>query len=54
MNTSHALKTIWDEQVYAGVNDSMAWVWQNDFDHKEKKAACHATFFKKQGKLWES
>ena len=53
MNTPHALKTIWDEQVYAGTKDSIAWIWKNDYDQKEKKAACHATFFKKKGKLWE-
>ena len=53
MNTPNALKTIWDEQVYAGVQKEMAWVWQNDYNPKEKKAACHATFFKKKGKLWE-
>lgn len=53
MNTPNALKTIWDEQVYAGVQDSIAWVWQNDYDKHKKKAACHATFFKKKGKLWE-
>ncbi len=53
MNTPHALKTIWDEQIYAGVKGSMAWVWQNDYDPKEKKAACHATFFKKRGELYE-
>jgi len=53
MNTPHALKTIWDEQTYAGVKNTMAWVWQNDYDPKEKKAACHATFFKKKGKHWE-
>lgn len=53
MNTPLALKTIWDEQVYAGVKDSMAWVWQNEYNRKNKKASVHATFFKKQGKLWE-
>ncbi len=53
MNTPLALKTIWDEQVYAGVKDTMAWVWENEYDTKEKKASCHATFFKKKGKVWE-
>lgn len=53
MNTPNALKTIWDEQTYAGVQDSMAWVWQNDYNPIAKRAACHATFFKKKGELWE-
>ncbi len=53
MNTPLALKTIWDEQIYAGTNSSVAWVWKNEYDQKEKKATCHATFFKKKGKLWE-
>ncbi len=53
MNTPLALKTIWDEQVYAGTKDSMAWIWQNEYNRKDKKASVHATFFKKQGKLWE-
>lgn len=53
MNTPQSLKTIWDEQVYAGVKEDMAWIWQNEYDPKEKRAACIATFFKKKGKHWE-
>ena len=53
MNTPQSLKTIWDEQVYAGVQNSMAWIWQNDYNPKIKQAACHATFFKKKGEHWE-
>lgn len=53
MNTPEALKTLWDEHTYAGVQDEMAWVWRNEYDKKKKRAACHATFFKKDGKLWE-
>ena len=53
MNTPEALKTIWDEQTYAGVKDEMAWVWRNEYDAKKKQATCFATFFNKQGKLYE-
>ena len=53
MNTPKALKTIWDEQTYAGVKESMAWVWQNEYNPERKQAACHATFFNKKGKVWE-
>lgn len=53
MNTPESLKTLWDEHTYAGVKDDMAWVWRNEYDKKKKRAACHATFFKKEGKLYE-
>jgi SAM-dependent methyltransferase len=53
MNTPKALKTLWDEQTYSGVKKNMAWIWQNEYDPKTKKATCHATFFRKRGKLYE-
>lgn len=53
MNTPEALKTIWDENIYSGLKDDMAWIWRNEYDKSKKQAACYATFFKKKGKLWE-
>lgn len=54
MNTPEALKTIWDEQVYAGVKDEIAWVWRNEYNPAKKEAACYTTFFKKKNKInWE-
>jgi SAM-dependent methyltransferase len=53
MNTPESLKTIWDEHTYAGALKDMAWIWVNEYDPKKKQAACHATFFKKKGKLYE-
>ncbi len=53
MNTPLALKTLWDEHTYAGVQSDMGWVWRNEYDPKKKSAACHATFFKKKGRLYE-
>jgi hypothetical protein len=53
MNTPKALKTLWDEQIFAGVKKNMAWVWRNEYDSKTQKAICHATFFRKLGKLYE-
>lgn len=53
MNTPESLKTLWDEHTYAGVKSDMGWIWLNEYDAKKKRAACHATFFKKNGKLYE-
>ncbi|KAA3631233.1 MAG: methyltransferase domain-containing protein [Calditrichaeota bacterium] len=53
MNTPTALKTIWDEQTYAGKKDDMAWIWENEYNPSKKQAICKATFFKKKGNLWE-
>lgn len=53
MNTPLALKTIWDEQVYAGTRKDMAWVWENEYLPQTKTAICHATFFVKKGRHWE-
>ena len=53
MNTPNALKTIWDEQIYAGKKDDMAWIWENEYNRSKYLATCKATFFKKKGKLWE-
>lgn len=53
MNTPLALKTIWDEQIYAGTRKQMAWVWENEYLPQTKTAICHATFFVKRGRHWE-
>lgn len=53
MNTPEALKTLWDEQIYAGVNKDIAWIWHNDYDPKKQIATCNATFFRKKGRSYE-
>lgn len=53
MNTPHALKTLWDEHINAGVKSDMGWIWRNEYDPKTKCGACYATFFRKKGKLYE-
>lgn len=52
MNTPEALKTLWGSQVYAGAEENLAWVWQNDYNPETKSAACRVTLFVKKGKGW--
>jgi len=53
MNTPKALRTIWSSQVWGGVKDDVAWIFRNEHDELKAQADCLATFFLKQGKLWE-
>jgi len=53
MNTPEALKTLWDEQFYAGEKKDMAWIWHNYYDPKKQIATCDATFFRKTGRSYE-
>jgi len=53
VNTPEAMKILWDSQVYADENEDMAWIWKNYYFPKAKQAEVKATFFVRQGDLWE-
>lgn len=50
MNTLEALKTLWGEQVYAGTEGNLAWIWKNQFFAQDKMAEARTTFFVRQPK----
>lgn len=53
MNTPEALRTIWGGQVYADARQDVAWVWKNEYFEGRQAAACHATCFVKEGRMWK-
>ncbi len=53
VNTPEAMKVLWDSQTYADETDSVAWIWKNQYFPKAKQAEIHATFFVRQGDMWE-
>jgi len=53
MNTPHALKTIWNDQVFSVVRDEVAWVFRSDYNSSTRISDLEATFFVKKGKRWE-
>jgi len=52
-NTPEAMKTLWDTQTYADESDDLAWIWKNCYFAKTKQAQIRATFFVRQGDIWE-
>jgi len=53
MNTPEALKTLWGAQCYAGAEDNLAWIFQNDYNPHKPSAACHVTLFVRENGEWE-
>ncbi|MBN1213272.1 MAG: class I SAM-dependent methyltransferase [candidate division Zixibacteria bacterium] len=53
MNTPEALKTLWGSQCYAGAENDLAWIFQNDYNPDQPSAACRVTLFVKKGKGWQ-
>ncbi|UCD64773.1 MAG: class I SAM-dependent methyltransferase [Candidatus Zixiibacteriota bacterium] len=53
MNTPAAMKILWGGQIFTKAADDLYTVWKNEYFPKTKSATCHATFFRKKGKLWE-
>jgi len=53
VNTPEAMRVLWDSQVYGDVRPDLAWIWTNYYFPKAKQAEVHATFFVRQGKLWQ-
>ncbi len=53
VNTPEAMKTLWDNQTYADENEDLAWIWKNVYFPRAKQAEVQATFFVRQGKVWE-
>lgn len=53
MNTPYHLKTVFtDQKPYAGVNDSVAWIFRNGSANTPDAADLMLTFFVKRGKRW--
>lgn len=54
MNTPHALKYMWDDDIHATDSKELSTIWVNEFDEKTGIATCYAGFFvKKRGNVWE-
>lgn len=53
MNTAEALKLLWGGQVYADVQDDLAWIWKNNYEEKTRSAVCNTTFFHLNDGRWE-
>jgi SAM-dependent methyltransferase len=52
MNTPHALKYMWNDNVHTDLKANIGIIWRNEYDPKTKTAVCYATFFAKEGKNW--
>lgn len=52
-NTPEAMKTLWDSQTYAEVQDHIAWIWKNVYFPKARRAEVRATFFVRKDDIWE-
>lgn len=52
MNTPHALRYMWDDQVHTDLKDDIGTIWRSSYDPITKSAVCYATFFVKKGKHW--
>lgn len=52
MNTPHALKHMWDDNVHTDLKDDLGIIWRSSYDSLTKSAACYATFFVKDGRHW--
>jgi ubiquinone/menaquinone biosynthesis C-methylase UbiE len=53
VNTPEAMKVLWGSQIYADETDDVAWIWKNCYFPRVKRAEIRATFFVRQGKIWE-
>jgi len=53
VNTPEAMKVLWGSQVYADETEDVAWIWKNCYFPKVRRAEVKATFFVRQGELWE-
>lgn len=53
MNTPEALKTLWGAQCYAGSENNLAWIFQNDYRPEKPSAVCHVTLFVKEKNRWQ-
>jgi ubiquinone/menaquinone biosynthesis C-methylase UbiE len=53
VNTPEAMKVLWGSQIYADETENIAWIWKNCYFPKIKRAEVRATFFVRQGKVWE-
>lgn len=54
MNTPHALKYMWDDNIHATDSKELSTIWVNEYDERTGIAVCYAGFFvKKGGKVWE-
>lgn len=52
MNTPVALRTNWNDNVYANVTEDIAWVFRAEYARSKKMAACHVTGFYKRKQAW--
>ena len=52
MNTPHALRYMWDDQVHTDLKEDIGIIWQSRYNPLTKSAACYATFFVKEGRHW--
>lgn len=53
VNTPEAMKVLWGSQVYADETEDVAWIWKNCYFPKVRRAEVKATFFVRQGEVWE-
>ncbi|MCK5125236.1 MAG: class I SAM-dependent methyltransferase [candidate division Zixibacteria bacterium] len=53
VNTPEAMKYLWGGEVFADETKDLAWIWKNLYFPKAKTAEVHATFFVRQGEIWE-
>jgi ubiquinone/menaquinone biosynthesis C-methylase UbiE len=53
MNTPLMLRTVGtDQRPFAGANNQVAWIFQNDVENKGEFANLNLTFFAKEGRHW--
>lgn len=53
VNTPEAMKILWGSQIYADETEDVAWIWKNCYFPRVNRAEIRATFFVRQGEIWE-